>query len=116
MWKIFGENGTHPKYKGDVENGKPNGLGIVTHTDGSKYVGEWKNGGINGQETFTWSDGKKYIGEWKNGKENGQGTFTWYDGGKSVGELKGGIEWNGTYYDKDVKIKDKFVNGKFKNP
>jgi hypothetical protein len=93
VWKIFGENGTHPKYKGDVENGKPNGLGIVTHTDGSKYVGEWKNGGINGQ-----------------------GTFTWYDGGKYVCELKGGIEWNGTYYDKDVKIKDKFVNGKFKNP
>ena len=65
MWKGFGENGTHPKYKGDVENGKPNGVGIVTHTDGSKYVGEWKDGRF----------------------------------------------WNGIGYDKNRKIKYKYVNG-----
>ena len=43
-WKTFGEKGTHPIYKGDVENGKPNGLGVITFPDGSKFVGEWKEG------------------------------------------------------------------------
>ena len=40
QWKTFGEKGTHPIYKGDVENGKPNGLGVITFLDGSKFVGE----------------------------------------------------------------------------
>ena len=32
------------------------------------YVGNWKNGKPNGQGTETWSNGKKYEGEWKDGK------------------------------------------------
>jgi hypothetical protein len=46
-WKTFGEKGTHPIYKGDVENGKPNGLGVITFPDGSKFVGELKDGEKN---------------------------------------------------------------------
>jgi hypothetical protein len=29
VWKGFGEEGTHSKYEGDVENGKPNGLFLI---------------------------------------------------------------------------------------
>ena len=43
-WKGFGDKETHPIYKGDVENGKPSGLGVITFPDGSKFVGEYKNG------------------------------------------------------------------------
>ena len=32
VWKGFGEKETHPKYKGKVENGVPNGLGSVSYT------------------------------------------------------------------------------------
>ena len=28
VWKGFGDKETHPIYKGDVENGVPNGVGI----------------------------------------------------------------------------------------
>ena len=73
-WKTFGEKGTHPIYKGDVKNGKPNGLGVITFPDGSKFVGEHKDGGKNGQGIFTFSWGGKYDGEYKDGKQNGQGT------------------------------------------
>ena len=41
VWKEFGEKDTNPKYKGDVENGEPNGLGIFINTNKGKYVGEW---------------------------------------------------------------------------
>ena len=35
---------THQIYKGQVKNGKPNGLGVLTRPDGEKYIGEWKDG------------------------------------------------------------------------
>ena len=44
VWKGVGEKGTHPKYQGQVKDGKPNGLGSLTYPDGSKYVGEYKDG------------------------------------------------------------------------
>ena len=44
VWKGFGDKETHPKYQGQVKDGKPNGLGILIYPDGGKYVGEWKNG------------------------------------------------------------------------
>jgi len=64
----FGDKDIHPQYKGDVENRKPNGLGIMTFPDGRKYVGEWKNGKKNGHGTFAFPSGFKYVGEYKVGK------------------------------------------------
>jgi hypothetical protein len=110
-WIGFGEKDTNPKYQGQVENGKPNGLGYLIYPDGEKYVGEWKNGKRNGQGTFTSPDGYKYVGEYKDGKYNGQGTTTFRRGNKYVGEHKDGNIWNGTGYDKDGNITYKIVNG-----
>ena len=90
VWKGFGDKETQPVYKGEVENGVPNGLGILYDLDGSKYVGSWKNGKKNRQGTFTYPNGEKYEGEWK-------------DGGL----------WNGTGYDKNGNINGKFVNGEW---
>ena len=66
VWKGFGEKETHPVYKGDVKDGKPNGLGILIYPSGGKYVGEWKDGEIwNG----TYNNKKGYILiKWVNGK------------------------------------------------
>ena len=65
VWKGFGDKDTHSKYEGDVENGKPNGVGILISPMGGKYVGSWKNG----------------------------------------------VRWNGTSYDKNGNILEKWVNG-----
>ena len=64
VWKEFGEKDTNPKYKGDVENGKPNGLGVLILPNLGKYIGEHKDGLPNGQGTFTYTNGNKYVGEW----------------------------------------------------
>ena len=115
VWKGFGEKETHPKYEGDVENGKPNGVGFLTSPNGGKYIGVWKDGFVNGQGTYIYGIGKlkgeKYEGEWKNGERTGPGTYTWSNGDKYVGEYKDEKTWNGTYYDKDGNIKGKYVNG-----
>jgi len=112
VWKGFGDKETHPKYTGDVKNGKPDGLGYLIVPDGGKYVGGWKDGKTDGQGTYTWSGGSKYVGSWKNWERNGEGTMTRPNGAKYVGEYKDGEWWNGTYYDKDGKILWKNVNGK----
>lgn len=88
-----------------------NGQGTYVSPSGSKYEGEWKNGEMNGQGTFTWSDGDNYVGEFKNGGSHGQGTFNYNDGRKYVGEWKEDKWWKGIEYDKNGKIKHKFVNG-----
>ena len=142
VWKGFGDKETHPVYKGDVKNGKPNGVGEMTYPDGGEYVGEWKDGkkhgqgtdkpfwGVyvgewkdgkyNGLGTQTFDDGGKYVGEWKDGKKHGQGIYTksWNEE-KYVGEFKDSKEWNGINYYKIGtiefpygEIKYKVVNGK----
>ncbi len=68
VWKGFGDKETHPKYKGKVENGVPNGLGYLIYPNGSRYLGSWKKGEMNGQGSFTYPNGEKYVGEWKNSK------------------------------------------------
>jgi len=111
VWKGFGDKETHPIYKGDVKDWKPNGLGYLIYPDGGKYVGSWKDGKQNGQGTFTFSLGSMYVGEWKYGKQNGQGTYTLKNLSKYVGEFKDGLPWNVTQYDKNGNIKGKYLNG-----
>ena len=36
VWKGFGDKETHSKYEGDVENGKPNGVGILISPMGGR--------------------------------------------------------------------------------
>ena len=105
----FGDKDIHPQYKGDVENRKPNGLGIMNFPDGRKYVGEWKNGKKNGYGTFTFPSGYKYVGEYKVGKMWNVKKYN--KDGKYVGEYKNGEVWNGIVYDKNRNIKGTWVNG-----
>ena len=105
----FGDKDIHPQYKGDVENRKPNGLGIMTFPDGRKYVGEWKNGKKNGHGTFTFPSGFKYVGEYKVGKMWNVKKYN--KDGKYVGEYKNGEVWNGIVYDKNGNIIGNWVNG-----
>jgi len=98
VWKGFGDKEKHPIYKGDVENGVPNGVGLVIYPDGSKYEGEYNDEEKNGQGTETYPDGSKYVGEWKDNDRNGQGTYTLLDGTKYVGEWENGkYHGQGTY-------------------
>ena len=105
----FGDKDIHPQYKGDVENRKPNGLGIMTFPDGRKYVGEWKNGKKDGHGTFTFPSGFKYVGEYKVGKMWNVKKYN--KDGKYVGEYKNGEVWNGIVYDKNGNIIGNWVNG-----
>ena len=102
-------------YIGDVVDGRANGQGTLTWTNGSKYVGEYKDGKYYGRGTFTWSNGRKYVGEWKEDKAHGRGTYTGADGTMYVGEWKEDKQYGqGTYTGADgEKYVGKWKNGKY---
>jgi hypothetical protein len=111
QWKTFGDGKVLPKYKGEIKNGKPEGFGNLTSSDGEKYVGEWKDGKKYGQGTYIYHHGFKYVGEWKDNKKHGLGTYTLTDGNRFEGEWKDGNQWNLTILDKNGNIIGKWVNG-----
>jgi len=43
-WKEIGDKDTQIQYRGFVDDGSPEGLGVMTSPDGRKYVGEFKDG------------------------------------------------------------------------
>ena len=85
VWKYFGDNKIHTKYEGEVENGVPNGLGIMISPFRESFLVKFSNK-LFQNEFLT-----KYIGSWKNGKE-----------------------LNGSGYNHKNRIIVKFVNGEMK--
>ena len=67
VWKYFGDNEIHTKYKGEVEKGVPNGLGIMISPVGESVEVKYKS-------KYPYQYPTKYIGSFKNGKKwNGKG-------------------------------------------
>ena len=54
-------------YDGEVKNGKANGVGIFTFSDGSIYEGKVKKNKIHGKGKYTDSNGIVYEGKFKFG-------------------------------------------------
>jgi len=57
---------------GSQESHWTNCVGTSIDSYGNQYIGEWKDGRKDGQGTLTWSDGKIQKGIWENGKYLGQ--------------------------------------------
>ena len=86
---VTGGKGIHVfGYVGEWKDGKKNGQGTYTYSNGGQYVGEYKDNMQHGQGTQTFSNGGQYVGEWKEDKFHGQGTYTYSNGGQYVGEYE----------------------------
>ena len=86
-------------YFGEWKNGKWNGQGTFTYSDGVKYVGGFKDYYFHGQGSYTEPDGSSYIGEFKYNEHHGQGTYTKKGRVVYVGEWTNGkMNGQGTYY------------------
>ncbi len=86
-WFESGNDKKHWKYIGEIKKGKPNGIGVLSHTFG-KYSGEVNNGVVHGQGTYTYKNGRKRVGEFIKGKP-----------------------WNVKSFDKNGKIETEWVKG-----
>jgi len=79
-------------YKGQTENGIPNGWGKAYFNNGSMYDGEWKDGKMHGKAQEFYADGTlQYDGYYKDGFRHGRGKSYTKEGGLNYeGEWKQG--------------------------
>ncbi len=83
MWlgKIPGlENAGHAHYEGQTRNGRMQGQGLLTLTDGTKYEGTFLRDQIIGNGKIKYPDGREYIGPIKRWKQYGVGQLICPDG------------------------------------
>ena len=62
-------------FVGSFRNGRYEGFGILSKTDGSKYIGFFRKGLCEGYAASTLSNGSKCIGFCKNDRLHGHGTY-----------------------------------------
>jgi len=132
QWMSFGNGKPQPKYIGEVNNGKPDGIGILYYPskDGEKVVGSWKEGKQWNTEHFNkdgnvigrYVDGEIILGVLYYRRFNDKFfEYKWYEYGddqkylKYVGEIKNGKP-NGQgifYYTKTRKYEGQWKDGEY---
>ncbi len=59
--------GDGTRYEGEMNNGQPEGEGVVYYSSGDKYIGGWRNHAPHGKGIMHFANGFKYATEWNNG-------------------------------------------------
>eukprot|EP00045_Choanoeca_perplexa_P000353 m.13894 g.13894 ORF g.13894 m.13894 type:complete len:149 (+) comp10236_c0_seq1:147-593(+) len=79
------------KYSGEWNaEGKREGDGVLTFSDGARFVGQFVAGMCEGKGVLTFPDNSKYEGDFRNGKYDGSGIYSRGDGMKFEGQFKAG--------------------------
>ena len=72
-------------YEGFYRNGKRDGFGKFTMTNGDMYEGEFRNDCYNGKGIYKWQNGVIFNGKFKDNKKEGFGIMSNPLIGKLVG-------------------------------
>ena len=63
-------------YEGEFsQDGKRQGVGVLTYADGGVYRGQFEAGKLHGVGTFLYDSGDVYDGEWVDDHMDGLGTY-----------------------------------------
>eukprot|EP00918_Siedleckia_nematoides_P036322 GHVU01078944.1.p1 GENE.GHVU01078944.1~~GHVU01078944.1.p1 ORF type:complete len:139 (-),score=13.00 GHVU01078944.1:191-586(-) len=70
------------RYRGEVRNGRPHGLGVRRWDNGSVwYEGEWRNGNRHGLGVWRYTNGNiGYAGQWQDHRRHDLGVMRNDDG------------------------------------
>jgi len=91
------------KYVGQVQNGIPEGEGVMTWANGDKYEGEFDRSWLDGSGTLTCADGRVFVGEFLCDQPH-KGKMTWPSGESYEGYFHDGkidTRKRGTYIHKN---------------
>jgi hypothetical protein len=67
-------------YRGELENNKRKGFGVMVYRKARVYEGQWDKDARNGKGMERYSNGNRYEGEFLNNKPHGKGIYTWANG------------------------------------
>ncbi len=108
-------------YEGEMVNGKKQGKGKYTFSNGATYEGDWSDDCPHGKGKYTYENGDIYDGDWKNGERSGNGTYITayghlYFGGYENDQKNGHGKFmnpNGDMYAGGIKNNQKHGHGKY---
>ena len=91
-WKIKGDADTivTESYSGTWKNGKQQGKGRYSDTEGNRYEGEFEDGKLHGLGVLVRASGGRYEGEWKDNMKHGRGTLYFANGDECEGDWREG--------------------------
>lgn len=93
------------EYIGDFVDGKRDGNGIFTFSNGNEYIGSFSNNKSNGIGKMRYNNGDEYIGNWVDGKKNGIGIYTWSDGSIYTGKFSNGkMDGDGSFFNSRAEL------------
>ncbi|MFN4299146.1 MAG: hypothetical protein ACK4EX_05350 [Thermaurantimonas sp.] len=93
------------RYIGEVENKRPEGLGVGFYSTGGYFIGYWKEGIRHGRGEYVWKNGDRYIGEFLNDKRHGEGEYIYSNGYRYKGGWRDDLrEGYGELLDDENKI------------
>ena len=86
----YGSDSIVAQYRGEMNDGRPQGRGTFVDRSGLRYDGDWTNGLMEGEGHLLLPNGDVYSGRFKAGRLHGQGIYIdstgrTYDGGFSAG-------------------------------
>ena len=110
-------------YTGSFKNGKANGKGKQTWSNGKSFAGNFKDGKKSGYGEFTWTEGDVYKGQWSNDLKTGYGVYLYPEGNVYKGQWSNNLKtgygvmtyYDGSYYKGNWKDGSKNGNGTYKN-
>ena len=77
--------------EGSFLNSKVHGFGVEKSMNGDEYEGNYDNGFKKGKGTYRYNNGDVYVGKWNNDLPNGEGLFTMANGNVYTGTFKDGM-------------------------
>lgn len=84
---VWQEGTTQQRYDGEMRDGKLNGHGIYSFSNGDRYEGDFRDDEFDGTGTLL-AGGDRYDGGWRAGKKTGKGVLTMSNGTRLEGEFK----------------------------
>ena len=86
------KNYSEAVYRGELLEGKRQGLGVMQYRKARVYEGEWDRDQRCGKGMERYSNGNRYEGDFVNGKPHGNGIYTWANGEVYEGEWSAGLK------------------------
>lgn len=102
-------------YEGDFRQGKSNGKGILTFTNGNKYLGDWQDSHRQGQGKLLFREGHTYVGGFVKSKMRGKGIMRYVNGDSYDGDWENDRpNGSGAYsFNNGDRYEGNFANGSF---
>jgi hypothetical protein len=71
----YDESATIATYRGELRDGRAQGMGNYRHCSGLSYRGEWQEGLMHGQGRLLMPNGDEYVGGFVHGRRGGEGVY-----------------------------------------